>query len=732
MTAPAAEPTVMDWMAANQAYLEAELRRLRLLIRRRVLWLRRRWNQDPLQAYPGLVISEAQADWLMAGDEAKAEARFRQEEPAAAEISKSILEAEREAGERAKAMTDAGFPPPMFILAGLFGLTPFERNILLLCLAPEMDPSFERLYAYVQDDVNRKYATPHLALELFGNAASGNEEDYKAAWNSFLPESPLCRFQMIRLETGPAPMAAHASRPLRLEERIAAYLRGTNQLDERVAPLLRTMPPAILSPAHAGLVERLAHALETHRSARPWPAVNLTGPHGVGKQCFAVALCESIGLHISGLDFNRLPGPGAERQEMLHLLEREAALMQFAVYLDATEADPSDKAAAVLLDDVIEQLGVFLVVGSPERWYHRRETLVVRVPKPDSGAKRALWQAALEGEKHSLDGRIDAVVQQFDFGPQIILQAVAAAKTRARMRAPDDGCEITADDLWQACREQAGWRLDELAQRINPCYSWEDIVLPGEVSRLLREIAAQVAYRSKVYEEWEFGAKLSRGRGISALFSGPSGTGKTMAAEILARHLSLDLYRIDLAGVVSKYIGETEKNLKKVFDAAEQSGAILFFDEADSIFGKRTEVKDSHDRYANIEVNYLLQRMEDYRGLAILATNRKSALDGAFLRRLRFLVDFPFPGASDRKLIWQKVFPPKAEVGTLDYDKLSKMEITGGNIRNIALNAAFLAADEGTPIDMGHVMHAARREYAKTEKLVTEAEFGAHFNLEKG
>jgi hypothetical protein len=731
MTAPAAESTVMDWMAANQAYLNAELHRLRLLIRRRVLWLRRRWSQDPLQTYQGLVISESQADWLLAGDEAKAEARFHQEDPTAIEIGKSILETERELGEHVKAMADAGSPPPMFVLSNLFGLTLFERSALLLCLAPELDPSFERLYAYVQDDVNRKYATPHLALELFGNSATESEDDYKTAWSTFLPESTLCHFHLVTLESGPGSMTTYASHPLRLDERIAAYLRGINQLDERVVPFLRTVPPAILSPACIELVERLAQTFEKHLSAKLWPVVNLTGPHGVGKQSVAGALCESIGLHLSGLDFNRLPGPGVERQEILHLLEREAALMQFAVYLDAMEMDPSDKTASVLLDDVIEHLGIFLIVGSLERWHSRRETLVVRVPKPDSGAKRALWQSALEGVPHTLDGQIDSVVQQFDFGPQAILQAVAAAQTRARMRAPEKDPRIDADDLWQACRDQAGWRLDELARRIVPCYAWEDIVLPGDVSRVLREIAAQVAYRHKVYEEWGFGAKLSRGRGISALFSGPSGTGKTMAAEILARHLRLDLYRIDLAGVVSKYIGETEKNLKKVFDAAEQCGAILFFDEADSIFGKRTEVKDSHDRYANIEVNYLLQRMEDYRGLAILATNRKSALDGAFMRRLRFLVDFPFPDATDRKRIWQKAFPPAVTVNGLDYDALARMDITGGNIRNIALNAAFLAAGEDAPIGMGHVMHAARREYLKTERLVTEAEFGSYFNLEK-
>jgi SpoVK/Ycf46/Vps4 family AAA+-type ATPase len=230
-----------------------------------------------------------------------------------------------------------------------------------------------------------------------------------------------------------------------------------------------------------------------------------------------------------------------------------------------------------------------------------------------------------------------------------------------------------------------------------------------------------------VYEQWGFGAKLSRGRGIVALFAGPSGTGKTMAAEVLAHRLDLDLYRIDLAGVISKFIGETEKNLKRVFDAAEQSGAILFFDEADALFGKRSEVRDSHDRYANIEINYLLQRMEDYRGLAILATNRKSLLDQAFLRRLRFLIDFPLPLAADRLRIWRGAFPAQAQLELLDYQLLGRLELSGGSITNIALNAAFLAASEQTTIGMNHVLVAARREYSKIDKLMLESEFGRYY-----
>jgi SpoVK/Ycf46/Vps4 family AAA+-type ATPase len=352
----------------------------------------------------------------------------------------------------------------------------------------------------------------------------------------------------------------------------------------------------------------------------------------------------------------------------------------------------------------------------------------IHVPGMDARARRSIWNQLIPELRAGHNHELDVIAQQFELDPFAIAQAVAAAKGRACL---GQSGEISAKDLWESCREQAGWRMDELGKRIIPTQSWKDIVLPEDLLRQLHEIASQVAHRTLVYDDWGFGDKLGRGRGISALFSGPSGTGKTMAAEVLANHLKLDLFRIDLAGVVSKYIGETEKNLKKVFDAAEQSGAILFFDEADALFGKRTEVKDSHDRYANIEVSYLLQRIEEYRGLAILATNYKSALDRAFLRRLRFQLDFPLPDAVSRRRIWQQVFPPQAEVDGIDHDFLSRLEISGGNIRNIALNAAFMAASEGLPIQMAHILLSTRREYAKIDKLTTEAEFGAYFKSMK-
>jgi SpoVK/Ycf46/Vps4 family AAA+-type ATPase len=270
--------------------------------------------------------------------------------------------------------------------------------------------------------------------------------------------------------------------------------------------------------------------------------------------------------------------------------------------------------------------------------------------------------------------------------------------------------------------------LEDLAQRIDGRASWDDLALPESLIQVLHEIAAQVRHRLTVYERWGFGRPGARGLGISALFAGTSGTGKTLAAEVLASDLDLDLFRIDLASVVSKYIGETEKNLRRIFDAADQGGAILLFDEADALFGKRSEVKDSHDRYANIEVSYLLQRMEEFRGLAILTTNLRSSLDTAFLRRIRFTLQFPFPDAAQREEIWRRAFPKQAPLDGIDIPRLSQLSIPGGSIRNIALHAAFLAADEGTSLGMGHLLRAARSDYAKMERALTEAEIDGWFS----
>ncbi|HUO55490.1 MAG TPA: ATP-binding protein, partial [Rhodoblastus sp.] len=345
--------------------------------------------------------------------------------------------------------------------------------------------------------------------------------------------------------------------------------------------------------------------------------------------------------------------------------------------------------------------------------------------KPPASEQARLWRRALaarmtEPGAAALGATVESLVSHFSLGPSAIETVCAVVAADPAIADPS----WAGQSLWDACRAQARARLDDLAQRIDAEAEWDDLVLPATQKQVLRDIVVQVRQRAKVYEGWGFGGRDARGLGVSALFAGASGTGKTLAAEIMAHELRLDLYRIDLSQVVSKYIGETEKNLRRVFDAAETSGAVLLFDEADALFGKRSEVKDSHDRYANIEVSYLLQRMESYRGLAILTTNLQQALDPAFKRRIRFIVSFPFPGEAERAEIWRRVFPAATPLDRLDMGKLARLNVAGGNIRNIALGAAFLAADDGLPVGMAHVLRTARDEYMKLERPLTDQEIG--------
>src|SRR5271166_6067082 len=341
-----------------------------------------------------------------------------------------------------------------------------------------------------------------------------------------------------------------------------------------------------------------------------------------------------------------------------------------------------------------------------------RAPIAVEVGKPIPAEQRDCWAKALG----QAAGRSpDALTAQFNMN-------TAEIRELSQRETADPAADPSTlhDRLWDACRALSRPRLDTLAQRLAPRAHWDDIVLPDAEMALLHRIADQVACRGIVYRDWGFAQRMSRGLGISVLFAGATGTGKTMAAEVLANHLRLDLFRIDLSAVVSKYIGETEKNLRQLFDAAEDSGSLLVFDEADALFGKRTEVKDSHDRYANIEINYLLQRMESYSGLAILATNMKSALDQAFLRRLRLVVDFPYPGVAERKAMWRKAFPPATPTAGLDFDRLARINVSGGHIAVIALNAAFQAAHSGTPVTMPMILNAARIELRKLARPINE------------
>jgi hypothetical protein len=411
-----------------------------------------------------------------------------------------------------------------------------------------------------------------------------------------------------------------------------------------------------------------------------------------------------------------IPAAAAEREALARQWCREARLAHAGLCVQVV-----DGAEARLLLALLARIDVPVLVEADEAAAPDGFAAVrIAVPTPSAAERRKMWADSIGAPVAArMNGALDAVADQFSLDTPTIRAAGAAL---GLLDAEDAGGETLGRAAWRIGRAHARRSMEQLARRIEPKADWDSLVLPEAQTGTLRQIASHVRQRVTVHERWGFAGKYSRGLGLTALFAGASGTGKTMAAEVLAHTLDLDLFQIDLAGLVSKYIGETEKNLKRVFDAAEDSGAILLFDEADALFGKRSEVKDSHDRYANLEVSYLLQRMEAYRGLAILTTNMRHAIDPAFLRRIRFVVEFPFPDVAERARIWQGVFPAGTPTEALDTSRLARLGIAGGIIRNIAMHAAFLAADAAEPVRMAHLLAAARTEYAKLEKPLGRAE----------
>ena len=612
-------------------------------------------------------------------------------------------------------------PPALETLCALFGLSPFERDIVLLCAGCELSSSFAALCAALQGEGAHTSPTFGLALATLP----------EPHWNALTPNAPLRRWRLIEVGMGNVLTAS----PLRIDERVLHYLSGVHYMDERLLGIVEPLRVSgDLVPSHRLLLEQIVTIWSQAAKTSPLPIIQLCGDEIAGKRLVAAKACSELGLHVSITSAHAIPTNPGELESLIRLWEREAALSTSALLVDCDEMERSDAGRERTVARLIESTNGALIVTSRERRHSlRRPMITFDVSKPSASEQQSAWQSALGQAASSLNGRVELLVSQFNLSASAIFAASTEALGRFAtannaqgvdsLDAPDAADEL-GKVLWDVCRVQARSRLDDLAQRIEPASAWDDLVLPELQRQILRDISAHVRQRARVYETWGFSSKGARGLGISALFAGASGTGKTMAAEVLANELRLDVYRIDLSQIVSKYIGETEKNLRRVFDAAEEGGSILLFDEADALFGKRSEVKDSHDRYANIEVSYLLQRMEAYRGLAILTTNMKNALDTAFMRRIRFIVQFPFPDAAQRAEIWQRIFPASTPTQGLDMTKLARLNVTGGNIRNIALNAAFLAADAGEPVQMKHLLRAARSEYAKLEKSLTDAEVG--------
>jgi AAA+ superfamily predicted ATPase len=593
-------------------------------------------------------------------------------------------------------------------LCGIFGLTPFERDILLLCAGMELDSKFPMLCAAASGDPKRAYPTFSLALSVLPGAH----------WSALSPGSPLRQWRLIEIGTGNSLTYSL----LHIDERVLHYLVGVLAPDERLAGILEVFyNDDIIGPVHNEIAGSIARTWSKIRQVQAFPVVQLCGDDIEIKRLIAQSACRSLGYSLCAINTNSLPQTAGEVSSFIRLCERESVLGGYVMFLDCEEVDNQDTNKEKIIDRLIVGLRCPLVIASRNRRMIRQRSLITYdVPRLTSSEQLQLWKSSMGPLSLSIDGKVNALVSQFDLSSHSIKNACAKATGYFADRNTDP--EELYAVLWDTCLREGRTRLESMSVRIEPSAKWDDLVLPEPQRRILTEIAMHVRQRKKVYDSWGFSKKGTRGLGISVLFAGESGTGKTMAAEVLANELRLDLYRIDLSQVVSKYIGETEKNLRRVFDAAEEGGAILLFDEADALFGKRTEVKDSHDRFANIEVSYLLQRMEAYRGLAILTTNMKNALDSAFLRRIRFIVQFPFPDHVARAGIWQKIFPRDTPIEGLDMNKLARLNVAGGNIKNIAMNAAFLAADEDVPVRMTHILKASRSECSKMEKTLTDSE----------
>jgi hypothetical protein len=637
--------------------------------------------------------------------------------------------------------------PALEKLCDTFHLSDFERDVLLLCAGMELETmTFASLCAEVYEDPQLSYPTFNLAMSALT----------APHWDAISPHRPLRRWQLIEIVHGKTLTYS----PLQINERILHYLMGVDCLDEAfkgiIEPIsasdkLMRSPSLSLSQSHFMLASQIAGIWTKSPvrqpsnfsfdslplGARPLPIVQLCGSEVASKTEIAIAACEIAGLKLAVISTRVIPTVTAELNNLILLWQREAKLSQSVLLLDCDEMELQDAAKENAIAQFIASITSPLIITTPER---RRATkhpfITFDVHPPTKQEQLSIWQNALGEIAPSLNGHIELLVEQFNLNAPTIYAVCDEAigqtpeivgtdftdKFAPKETIKIDRAAAIQNRLWDTCRAQSRPRLDDLAQHISPAASWDDLVLPATARTTLQEIAAHVKQRTKVYSQWGFASKGGRGLGISALFAGMSGTGKTMSAEVLAGELQLDLYRIDLSSVVSKYIGETEKNLRRVFDAAEGGATILLFDEADAIFGKRSDVKDSHDRYANMEVSYLLQRMESYQGLAILTTNLKDSLDTAFLRRIRFVVKYGFPDTKERSEIWRRIFPKNTPTEGLDFTKLARLNVAGGNIRNIALNAAFMAAEAGESVMMKHLLTATKAEYIKLERTLTDEE----------
>lgn len=594
-------------------------------------------------------------------------------------------------------------------LCGTFHLGEFERRLLVLCAAVQLDGEFSQLCAEMHNDPGIRQPSFDMALRLFNDGV----------WLPFLPQSSLRHWRLVELADPRQPNLT----PLSIDESALHYLAGYAATDTVLAPLLVPAtddgPPV---PSHEAMAAQIGELFGRQSVHGQTVLVHLLGPDHDAKIAVARRAAEQNAVILRRIDANLLPQDTKNLHELYLRLEREAIFNHCVYLFEVDETEKHNPGVRRALAYILKRTSAFCLlsgdvqVGSPGR-----DVIKLNVARPRYEEQESIWRAGLPPRVADRDdGKpLRELLDQFDLDNRNIHNVLQQWRAISTLQDHDDGDKTDAyRRLWSLCRRQCRGAVADLARIIEPSeIGWSALILPDEQKVTLHNIVEQVRQRHKVYRQWGFAHNGAYGLGISALFAGTSGTGKTLAARVIAGVLRLDIYQVDLSAMVSKYIGETEKNLEKIFQAAEQSGAILLFDEADALFGKRSQVNDSRDRYANMEVSYLLQRMEQYNGLSILTTNYRSALDHAFVRRLRFIVQFPFPQKDERAQIWRGVLPPQTPVKALDYDKLARLEIPGGVIRSIAVNAAFHAAADDK-LQMRHIRRAAQEEFIKSEKTL--------------
>jgi SpoVK/Ycf46/Vps4 family AAA+-type ATPase len=704
-------------------YLQVELAQIDLLIRYEV----RRWQmagQDPDDKFRGLYLSDEGADALLDRPFATS---WGQTVRLPEEVTTAFAEAQAQLIERRKVLrAEAHRQGQMLRLDHLthsFGLTQFETDTFLVCLAPHLDLRYERIFGYLQDDVTRKRPTVNLVLDLLCPPGPGRLLMYRY----FAETAPLFQHHLLMpLDAGEQDGRALLSQPLSPDRTVVAWLLGDYQPQ---GALTEHTTVSVMGAAQNGAAQSsalipedtrvLALAQEAER-----PLLILQGPDQTRARAVARHFAQEMGRALLMVNLAGVIGEGTPPLHALRLALRDArmigavpCLLGWDAVLEEGTTPPS------LFLELRDFRDVAVIVGERswqpkgiDRDFH---LFWLEFPIPGYPQRLALWHNYLARGDVALDGlEITELAGQFLLTTGQIRDAVSSARDAAAQ----ENRAVATRDLYAAARVHSHPSLAGLARKITPRYTWDDIVLPDDQFDILHEIVNTVRGRPTVMEAWGVGHKLASSNGVTMLFAGPPGTGKTMAAEVIAQDLGLDLYKIDLSTVVSKYIGETEKNLERIFTEAQSSNAILFFDEADAIFGKRSEVKDAHDRYANLEIAYLLQRMEAYDGVTMLATNLRANLDEAFTRRLQFAVNFPFPEEDYRLRIWRTLFPQDVpRTDDINFELLAqRFKLTGGNIRNIIIAAAFLAAAEDAPVAMRHLFHATRRELQKMGRLLNE------------